>query len=454
MHRLRTAEDPEALHDFRVALRRLRSSIKAYRPFLKTSINKSLARRLKQLASSTNPARDHEVMVARLTAEADTESEEARAGMDYVVQHLDVPATLDGGMLVDRFEQLRKRLDRRLRRFEHRLGDDDHPDFRAVSSEIIDQARERLLAAITRAEAIEDAAALHTIRIAAKRLRYLIEPWRNEEKDAKRIVRRLKSLQDILGDLQDTHVLLLNVAGCLETAAIEQARRAQQAALSAVDESLQVSPSESDLDTSKALVALIQHIKEARVRQFEIYRRWCDKTASKLDDELTTLVRDLKPSQQTVVRRWLINTMPDFTEPSAIVRLEEGYLPWSDFKESVRCIKEGRRVRYERWRQATTAFPVNETSDLTRKEFVLFWPLTEGRRLEWRVHTPSEPANWTIRECVSSSGETLIFAETAEAKPSMDWLEPMHPQEVTELARYQAGSLTRRSAVRNATRSR
>ena len=44
--RLKDASDTEALHDFRVALRRLRSVLRAYRPWLK-NIPRKLRRRLR-----------------------------------------------------------------------------------------------------------------------------------------------------------------------------------------------------------------------------------------------------------------------------------------------------------------------------------------------------------------------------------------------------------------------
>ena len=58
--------DDEALHDFRVSLRRLRSIIRAYRPFLKGSKPRKLRKRLGALASSTNVARDAEVQIVWL----------------------------------------------------------------------------------------------------------------------------------------------------------------------------------------------------------------------------------------------------------------------------------------------------------------------------------------------------------------------------------------------------
>ena len=53
LHRLKEAEDKEALHDFRVALRRLRSCLRAYRGLLQDSVPKKLAKRLRRLARAT-----------------------------------------------------------------------------------------------------------------------------------------------------------------------------------------------------------------------------------------------------------------------------------------------------------------------------------------------------------------------------------------------------------------
>src|SRR6516225_6950220 len=61
--RLAIGDDPEALHDFRVALRRFRAQERAYRPWLGDALPKKLRRRLHDLVRSTGPARDSEVQL-------------------------------------------------------------------------------------------------------------------------------------------------------------------------------------------------------------------------------------------------------------------------------------------------------------------------------------------------------------------------------------------------------
>src|ERR1700739_69868 len=53
--------DTEALHDFRVAVRRLRSWLRAYRPYLGDSVRDKNRRRLRAVARATSLARDTEV---------------------------------------------------------------------------------------------------------------------------------------------------------------------------------------------------------------------------------------------------------------------------------------------------------------------------------------------------------------------------------------------------------
>jgi len=77
--RLSDPADGEGLHDFRVGLRRLRSCLKAYDPWL--DVPKKLARRLKRLAGSTGPGRDAEVQIEWLRGRSSHLSSHHRAGL-------------------------------------------------------------------------------------------------------------------------------------------------------------------------------------------------------------------------------------------------------------------------------------------------------------------------------------------------------------------------------------
>ncbi len=62
--------DPEALHDFRVAVRRLRSLLRAFREEAGEPLGKRLRRQLATLADDTNPGRDAEVAVTWVASSA------------------------------------------------------------------------------------------------------------------------------------------------------------------------------------------------------------------------------------------------------------------------------------------------------------------------------------------------------------------------------------------------
>jgi len=62
--------DAEALHDFRVGLRRLRSCLRAYRVALEGSVSKKMRRRFRDLTLATNAGRDSEIQLAWLRDQA------------------------------------------------------------------------------------------------------------------------------------------------------------------------------------------------------------------------------------------------------------------------------------------------------------------------------------------------------------------------------------------------
>ena len=66
---------------------------------------------------------------------------------------------------------------------------------------------------------------LHQARITAKRLRYLLEPVRAYVNEAQSVVKRSKRLQDVLGDLNDVHVLMREIDQSFEASMQQKAVR-------------------------------------------------------------------------------------------------------------------------------------------------------------------------------------------------------------------------------------
>ena len=123
--RLASESDDEALHDFRVALRRLRSWERAFRPYLRDDLGKKLRRRLRDLAHDTGDSRDLEVHLAWLADQRRSLGRRQRAGLDWLVSEMkDRKADADRALEKDvdgRFTRLETRLARALESYRERI---------------------------------------------------------------------------------------------------------------------------------------------------------------------------------------------------------------------------------------------------------------------------------------------------------------------------------------------
>jgi CHAD domain-containing protein len=222
--RLADPADSEALHDFRVGLRRLRSCIKTYRGPLKGSVSKKVRRQLRDLTVETNAGRDAEVQLAWLRGRVGQLGAGDAEGLAWLIGRLEgrqyevnLRVTSELGR---RFEgvavKLRSRLEtvRIVIRTGHRQV---RSTFGQVTGELICSQVEQLSEKLKAVRGAEEMTEAHEARIAGKRLRYLMEPLLRRVPSVKSLVSRLKRLQDNLGDLHDTQVLTQEVAASLAT---------------------------------------------------------------------------------------------------------------------------------------------------------------------------------------------------------------------------------------------
>jgi CHAD domain-containing protein len=212
--RLADPLDSEALHDFRVGLRRLRSCTRAYRPHLKGSLSKKMRRQLRDLTTATNPGRDTEVKLAWLHRQGARLGAGELEGLGWLIgrQEGRKYEALDrvAGEVARRFLKLETTLRRRLGTFrlEVRTGrEEKRPSFGDVTAALIHSHASELAEGLETVVRPEDVTEAHATRIRTKRLRYLLEPISRRAPGVKRLVGRLKQLQDVLGSLHDMHVL-------------------------------------------------------------------------------------------------------------------------------------------------------------------------------------------------------------------------------------------------------
>ncbi|MBW2446492.1 MAG: CHAD domain-containing protein, partial [Deltaproteobacteria bacterium] len=243
--RLDDASDAEALHDFRVAIRRTRSALRAWKPKLEKSVRKRDRRALRALQQATGAGRDAQVALEWLAAERDSLRPAHRLGHDWLVERLD---TRLGEALGHAREGVREAYQQFFDRIVPRLEVvtiETHLRLGARPASFGEALAERARAhagevttLLARIGSVEDAAGGHAARVACKRLRYLVEPVRDHVESARNLVKRCKRLQDLLGDLNDAHVQRDELGTAIEAAAAERARRLHDLARSADDAGL------------------------------------------------------------------------------------------------------------------------------------------------------------------------------------------------------------------------
>jgi CHAD domain-containing protein len=205
-------DESEAVHDMRVAVRRLRSTLRTFRPLWNPQRASKLRDELKWLADQLGPVRDGEVMRERLLAAVRAEPEHLVVGpiADRIREWLDADLAQGRQRLLaaldsTRYLALLDALDE--------LLDAAPPD--TAPRTLLARARKALRRADRDLDAAQTDPQLHEARKEFKRARYAAEALTPVGgKPAKRLAKRLADLQDVLGTHQDaavTQALLLDL---------------------------------------------------------------------------------------------------------------------------------------------------------------------------------------------------------------------------------------------------
>lgn len=239
--RLQRRRDAEAVHDFRVALRRLRS---VFRAFLRHPLPRKLRQRTRAVARATNETRDAEVTLNLLSGLTGM-SPEAQAAARLCDRLRGRRERTHRRDVVAEFTRLERDLDRSLRGLGDKNGGRSYLTVMRRRAAEGWEELERALDAVSG----PDRDAIHAARIAGKRLRYLIEPLVGHERAAQAAIEELKGLQDALGEYGDTWLVADEIRRAAEQAGTEQAR-------ATIDRALHGQPAGVETDAVAWLVPL------------------------------------------------------------------------------------------------------------------------------------------------------------------------------------------------------
>ena len=288
---------PEALHDFRVALRRCRGVLRAYRPWLGRAAGKRVRAELRRLMRQTNRGRDAEVQIVWLESTRPALRRSERAGLNYVLERLrrrrHAGLAAAAAAVRSRFERLEAELRARL----ERVARSPVTFGRAFGERLQEYAADTAARLAATAEAAGDDE-LHDARLAVKRVRYLVEPAVGGLTDGGAVAAALKRLQDVLGELNDARVLAAAVDRELARVSAEQTARLRRLALSGTEEEL---ARERRRDERLGLLRIMRLLEGRRQELLAVLRR--DHLAA-ARDACAALARDgaalaAVPSRQT-----------------------------------------------------------------------------------------------------------------------------------------------------------
>ncbi|WP_138444874.1 CYTH and CHAD domain-containing protein [Sinomonas susongensis] len=203
---------PDSVHKLRVAVRRLRSCLSAFRKDLDPETERALRDELQWLGQVLGRLRDAEVMRDRLREQVDNEPSElvlgpVRRSFDESLgaEHSEAARELTAAMHSERYFRL---IDGVSALAASVTEADGKWQTKASVSGVVRRDTKRLGAAIRTAEDLEGTekhdVGLHDVRKAAKRLRYAAEaaaPF--DAKKAARLGRRAQKIQKVLGEHQD-----------------------------------------------------------------------------------------------------------------------------------------------------------------------------------------------------------------------------------------------------------
>lgn len=221
-----SVDDPDHIHDLRVASRRLEAALKSFASLLPPNQQRRLKKQVRSIRRAAGRLRDLDVLLLGL-AKSPMDSSDA-----IVVSALQEQRQRLAEKLIEQLSrQEQDRLRRRLRDIEAGGGNGPHDSTTCLSQWAADQVQPATRRFLDAAEGdLLKTKDLHRLRLRGKQLRYSLELF-NEQLDRGRLSRALKALRDIqeqLGNINDhssAHQLLSDIAAIPPDEAVRKVAR-------------------------------------------------------------------------------------------------------------------------------------------------------------------------------------------------------------------------------------
>ncbi|MCB9553353.1 MAG: CHAD domain-containing protein [Myxococcales bacterium] len=428
--RLDDPDDSESLHDFRVAIRRLRATLRAWRKPLLPEITRRDRDALRRVQQATGDGRDAEVMLAWVRAQADAMPAAGLPGQRRLAERLaarkdDAYARARGdvrGRFAEVDEGLRARLSTMTRVVDVDRPQDPPRYADALAAAITAQVR-ALDERIRHAVATEHAEELHAARIDAKRLRYLVEPVHAAVGGVDALLKRCKGLQDVLGEFQDAAVLATELRGAAKG------------------------------EDEAAGIATLAALNRARADRLfaEVAERWVGGGLAALVEAVDGVAAGLRGGERggeggaeegvEIERKYLLSGLPPAAEAAGPpAELDQGYLPGERLIERIRRVRTAAGERFVRTvKTGKGVRRVELEEDCDAATYAALWPLTEGRRVQkvryavpdgdrvWEIDAFTDRALWLAEIELPHEDAAVVFP---------DWLAAYVVRDVTDEGEY------------------
>jgi CHAD domain-containing protein/CYTH domain-containing protein len=432
----------DALHDFRVAVRRLRSWVRAFRPLLADDVSRKQRRHLSRIFDATRATRDATVHLEWLHKERPVLSARQRVGQAWLSERLvsQRSSGAEGALAAAAdFESMMPKLTRRLSFYRAPVSELERtPRFGSVLAKSLRTQSEKLRRQLAAVHDFTDVRKAHRARISAKNLRYVIEPVAKLVGEGDAIIQALKTLQDSLGDLHDVHVFAGELVAATQESEDDRVRRARSR------------------DPGPGLLGLARHLHERGIQSYaNLERDWLNDAGAEFFERVREFAAALEHRARfgtEIEHKYLLTRLPAAALDAPSVEIEQGYLPGEKLVERIRRVTMPDGA--EKWFRTVKAGNGLERVELEEEADVnlaqVMWGLTNGRRLRKRRYSicESDGLTWEVDEFLDRE---LVLAEIEVPTPDTRfevpvWLHDVMDREVTDEPEYSNARLAQSPA--------